>query len=87
MAKWRDPILTNSYTLLWQYFNRIFVSKLAIVGIPFSNDQKPNLLRAVKNGYARLLDWDNLSAEDLTKSIREAMEDENMRAALERDHS
>ena len=32
-----------------------------IVGIPFSNDQKPNLLRASRLGYAAMLDWDKLT--------------------------
>ena len=27
--------------------------KAVIVGIPFSNDQKPNILRAARHGYAR----------------------------------
>eukprot|EP00092_Neocalanus_flemingeri_P003408 GFUD01003650.1.p1 GENE.GFUD01003650.1~~GFUD01003650.1.p1 ORF type:complete len:432 (-),score=95.64 GFUD01003650.1:147-1376(-) len=61
--------------------------KAVIVGIPFSNDQKPNLLRATRHGYATSLDWENLSAEDLTKGIKEAMVDENMKSSMDRIHS
>lgn len=61
--------------------------KAVIVGIPFSNDQKPNLLRAARRGYAKSLDWENLSTEDLTKGITEAMTDEEMKAAMERIHN
>jgi hypothetical protein len=28
-----------------------------------SNDQKPNLLRAERHGYAARLDWDSLTGE------------------------
>jgi len=61
--------------------------KAVIVGVPFSNDQKPNLLRAKRHGYAAMLDWDNLTAEDLIKDISDAMTDENMKASMERIHS
>eukprot|EP00092_Neocalanus_flemingeri_P008275 GFUD01008921.1.p1 GENE.GFUD01008921.1~~GFUD01008921.1.p1 ORF type:complete len:518 (+),score=101.98 GFUD01008921.1:234-1556(+) len=61
--------------------------KAVIVGVPLSNDQKPNLLRAERNGYARMLDWDNLTPEDLIKGIKEAMNDEHMKTSMERIHS
>jgi len=60
--------------------------KAVIVGIPFGNDQKPNLLRAARHGYARSLDWENLSTEDLIKGITDAMDDDEMKAAMERIH-
>jgi len=61
--------------------------KAVIVGIPFSNDQKPNLLRAARHGYARSLDWENLTTEDLTNGINDAINDESMKAAMERIHT
>merc|ERR1711936_30601 len=60
--------------------------KTALVGIPFVNDQKSNLLRAEKHGYAKLLEWDDLTAENLLAAIKESMESEEMQAALERVH-
>ena len=60
--------------------------KASLVGIPFSNDQKPNLLRAEKQGYALLLDWDNLSEKDLTGAIRQSIENKEMKRSLERVH-
>merc|ERR1712062_159836 len=61
--------------------------KAVIVGIPFSNDQRPNILRAVGHGYATSLDWDNFSAEELVHKIKQAMRNETMRAAMERIHN
>merc|ERR1711971_1186896 len=60
--------------------------KAVIVGVPLSNDQKPNLLRAVRHGYAVSLVWDDMTAEELVGSIKKAMEDEAMAANLERIH-
>ena len=50
------------------------------------NDQKANLLRAERHGYARLLEWDELTAEDLKAAIMESMESSEMQEALERVH-
>jgi len=61
--------------------------KAVIVGIPLSNDQKPNLLRASRNGFATSLDWENLTSDDLTKGIQDAMMNENMKAAMDQIHS
>ena len=58
--------------------------KASLVGIPFSNDQKPNLLRAEKQGYALLLDWDNLNEEDITDAISRAIGNKAMKDSLER---
>ena len=60
--------------------------KAALVGIPFSNDQKPNLLRAEKHGYAVLLEWDSLNEEDLTAAIKTSIESKDMRDSLEKVH-
>jgi glucuronosyltransferase len=61
--------------------------KAVIVGIPFSADQRPNLLRAVRNGYARMLEWEDLTSEDLINGIKDAMNDANMEATMERIHN
>ena len=50
------------------------------------NDQKSNLLRAERHGYARLLEWDDLTAEGLKAAIVESMERREMQEALERVH-
>ena len=50
------------------------------------NDQKANLLRAERHGYARLLEWDELTAEDLKAAIMDSMESSEMQEALERVH-
>ena len=60
--------------------------KAALVGIPFSNDQRPNLLRAVKLGFAVLLDWDQLTVDSLMEAVVGAMESEDMVASLNRVH-
>merc|ERR1712127_900792 len=52
--------------------------KAVIVGLPLSNDQKPNLLRAERHGYAVLLNWEEITAEELVGSIRKAIEDREM---------
>ena len=51
------------------------------------NDQKSNLLRAERHGFARLLEWDDLTAEGLKTAILESMENREMQEALERVHS
>jgi len=61
--------------------------KTALVGIPFVNDQKANLLRAERHGFATLLEWDELTAEGLKNAIMESMESDQMQAALDRVHS
>ena len=61
--------------------------KAVIIGIPFSNDQKPNILRAARHGYAKMLDWDALTVDDLTNAINDGMRDKKMRTSLERIHN
>jgi len=61
--------------------------KAVIVGIPFSNDQKPNIIRAVSHGYATSLDWENISSAELVEAIKQAMGNETMRANMERIHN
>ena len=50
------------------------------------NDQKPNLLRAERHGYTRLLEWDELTAKGLKAAILDSMESKEMQEALERVH-
>ena len=46
--------------------------------------QKPNLLRAQKHGFAKILDWDEITHVDLKTAIEEALEDKEMSEALDR---
>ena len=57
-----------------------------LVGVPISNDQKPNLLRAQKHGYAIMLTLQTITKEELKSSILKAMTDENMKNAMNRMH-
>ena len=61
--------------------------KATIVGIPLANDHMPNLLRAVRHGYARILDWGTLSADQLANAINEGIRDGEMNSALEVIHN
>ena len=61
--------------------------KATLVGIPFAQDQKPNLIRAEKNGYAILLDYGTITEEIITTAVQKAMESPEMAAALERVHN
>ena len=53
-----------------------------LLGIPASNDQKQNMARAVRQGYARSTDWAGLSQTSLLAGVRAALEDEAMLARL-----
>jgi UDP:flavonoid glycosyltransferase YjiC (YdhE family) len=61
--------------------------KTAVVGLPLSNDQKPNLLRAERHGYAIVLNYEELTAEDLVAATRRAAGDPVLAARLERVHA
>ena len=61
--------------------------KTVLVGIPIVNDQKPNLLRAARHGYAKILELDSLTADELTESINDGAKSETMRSALELVHN
>ena len=54
-----------------------------MVGIPFSNDQKPNLLRAERHGYAVLLEWDDVTVISLRSAVTQAMESKSMVSSLD----
>ena len=55
-----------------------------IVGIPLGNDQKPNMMRAERRGYAVMLDWPTLNTRDLVAAINKAASDPDMMANMER---
>ena len=55
-----------------------------IVGIPLGNDQKPNMMRAERRGYAVMLDWPTLNTRDLLAAINKAASDPDMMANMER---
>ena len=61
--------------------------KAVIIGIPFSNDQTPNILRAARHGYAKMLHWDNITSAELINAINDAMYDKNMKLSLDKIHS
>ena len=44
------------------------------------------MLRAARDGYAVMLDWDRLTADDLVAAIETAMTDEGMRDGMRRRH-
>merc|ERR1712020_881562 len=58
-----------------------------LVGVPISNDQKPNLLRAEENGFAIMLSLQTMTKEDLVSSIKKAMTDKDMRTSMQKMHS
>jgi len=60
--------------------------KAVIVGVPLFFDQKPNIARAARKGFASSLDWDNLTTEDMVTSIKKAMQDQEMKAKMEETH-
>ena len=47
-----------------------------IVGIPLGNDQKPNMMRAERSGYAVMLDWPSLNTETSVAAIIKATSDQ-----------
>ena len=57
-----------------------------LVGIPISNDQKPNLMRAERHGYAKMLDLQSMTKEDLVSAINEAMHNEKMKDSMKKMH-
>merc|ERR1719320_1751698 len=57
-----------------------------LVGIPLGNDQKPNLLRADKKGYAIMLDWVSISSDQFLAAINKAMYDEEVKKNMKKMH-
>jgi len=56
--------------------------KVVIVGVPLSTDQRPNILRAEKLGYALHLEWGSLTVSALLTSLLKAVEDSEMRKSI-----
>ena len=57
-----------------------------IVGIPLGTDQKPNLMRAERHGYAIMLDWPSLNASGFINAINKVMEDTNIMRSMQIAH-
>ena len=51
-----------------------------LVGIPLGNDQKPNMLRAARAGYAVRLDWAGLTPHLLAAAVTRAVTESDLRA-------
>ena len=54
-----------------------------LLAIPFANDQKQNMLRAERLGYAAFVDWEGLNTVGLLRAVETALEDKKMAAKLE----
>ena len=59
---------------------------IPLVGVPISNDQKPNLLRAERHGYAIMLSLQTMTKDELVSAIRKAMTDPGMRDSITKMH-
>ena len=57
-----------------------------LVGIPLGNDQKPNMMRAERRGYAVMLDWPSLNTRDLVAAIMKAATDPEVKESMETAH-
>lgn len=44
-----------------------------LLGLPFGTDQKLNMRRAVDDGYARQLFWNEVTEESLTEAIEDIL--------------
>lgn len=55
-----------------------------VVGIPIWFDQRPNLMRAAKHGYAIHLEWDTITKEMLSAALNKAMFDKEMKRKVEK---
>ena len=58
-----------------------------IVGIPLGNDQKPNMMRAERRGYAVMLDWQTLDSTTFVAAINKAASDPEIKANMKRAHT
>ena len=60
--------------------------QVPLVGVPISNDQIPNMLRAEAHGYAKMLDLQTMTKEDLKSAIEKAINDKNMHQSMKKMH-
>ena len=49
-----------------------------LLAIPFANDQKQNMMRAERLGYAAFVDWEGLSSVGLLGAVKTTLEDKTM---------
>ena len=57
-----------------------------MVGIPLGTDQKPNLMRAERHGYAIMLDWPSLNTSGFINAINRVMENTNITKSMQVAH-
>merc|ERR1711971_1244677 len=60
--------------------------KVPLVGVPISNDQFPNMMRAEANGFAKMLNLQTMTKDDLIVAIRKALNDEFIHQSIEKMH-
>ena len=60
--------------------------EVPLVGVPISNDQKPNMLRAEANGFAKMLTLQTMTKDDLVSAIKMAMNSNEMRTSMKTMH-
>ena len=60
--------------------------EVPLVGVPISNDQKPNLMRAQANGYAKMLNLQTMTKDDLLHAIKSALNNQEMIDSMKRMH-
>ena len=64
--------------LFSQELKEALYHKVPLVGVPISNDQKPNLMRAQANGYAKMLNLQTMTKDDLLHAIKSALNNQEM---------
>ena len=62
----KTPHALNSHKGLLSTQEALY-HKVPLVGVPISNDQKPNMMRAEANGYAIMLDLQTITKGTINK--------------------
>ena len=70
LTRFATEFWTNLFQIRSQTPTLVNSLQAKILGIPLMNDQRPNLKRAARHGNARMLEWSDLTAVDLTSAIR-----------------
>ena len=60
--------------------------EVPLVGVPISNDQKPNLMRAQANGYAKMLNLQTMTKDDLLQAIKTSLNNQEMIDSMKKMH-
>merc|ERR1712109_245401 len=60
--------------------------EVPLVGVPISNDQKPNMLRAEANGFAKMLTLQTMTKDDLVSAIKIALNNDEIRTSMKKMH-